>query len=90
MTWGPVRGIAVGGILFAVFLLVSGLVLFAIGQHWIQITLNLETVCAVGLILVGLIVLGGVLFGWRMAHRSWRKWAEPWEKGWDEPREKSP
>lgn len=71
---------AFGGIVFGALLLVAGIFLFLLGQGILTITLNLETLCAFGLILFGIIVLGGTLWGYRMARGRWRRWADDWER----------
>jgi len=72
--WGPSRGIAVGGISFGVLLLVVGVVFFLVNQRIINITFDFWTVCSLGLIVLGVIVLGGTIWARRMMREGWSEW----------------
>ncbi|HEY5538429.1 MAG TPA: hypothetical protein VIL58_02665 [Thermoplasmata archaeon] len=88
MTWGPSRGIAVGGISFGVVVLVIGLLLLLVNQKVIVIpTFDIWTVCAIGLIVIGVGAIGGALWARRFVGRGWREWTD-WGKGKDWQKEK--
>src|SRR3989442_8007916 len=74
MSWGPVRGISIGGVAFGVVLLVTGALIFASIQGWISLKIDLWAVCALGLMVLGVFVLVGVVYGRRMARGRWRRW----------------
>jgi len=86
MTWGPVRSGLAAGVAFGVLVLVIGTVWFLQNQGIIVIrTFDLWTICSLGLVFVGILIIGGTIWARYMMRGGWRKWAEPWEKGWDEP-----
>ena len=86
MTWGPVRSGLVAGVGFGVLVLVVGTVWFLQNQGIIRIeTFDLWTVCSLSLIFVGILIIGGTIWARSMMRGGWRRWAEPWEYGWDEP-----
>ena len=74
MQWGPARGVAIGGIALGAVLLVVGTLLFLVNQRIIAITFDFWTVCALGLIVLGIVVLGGTVWAHRMMRGGWRKW----------------
>ena len=74
MRWGSARGVAVGGIAFGAVLLVVGILLFLVNQRIIAITFDVWTVCSLGLIVLGMVVLGGTVWAHRMMRGGWRKW----------------
>ena len=82
MMRGPIRNMALGGVAFGAILVVVGVLFFLSSQGVIQITLNFWAVCGIGLILFGIVVIGGVLYGRRMMRGGWRRWAEGWDEGW--------
>jgi len=90
MTWGPVRSGLMAGVVVGILVLVIGVLFFLSNQKIISIVFDFWTVCSIALIFLGAAIIGGVLWASRMMHGGWRKWAEPWEKAWEEPREKSP
>ncbi len=79
MRWGPVRSLAIGGILFGVLVLVVGILFLLVNQEVINIVFDFWTVCSLGLILLGAVIIGGTLWGLRMARGGWRKWIKDWE-----------
>ncbi|OGS50362.1 MAG: hypothetical protein A3K65_08320 [Euryarchaeota archaeon RBG_16_68_12] len=85
MSWGPVRTVSMGGVLFGVLVLVAGIFLFLWSQHLIPFDLTFTAVCSLGLIVLGVIILGGVLWGRRMMRGGWRRWASDWDQGWQRP-----
>lgn len=87
MPWSPVRSISLGGVAFAIIVILTGIFLFAWSQGWLPFlnTLTIWSVCALGLVVLGVIILGGVVWGRRMARGGWRRWAEDWDKGWERP-----
>lgn len=85
MSWGPVRSISYGGVAFALLVILTGLFIFAWSQGWLPFKLDIWSFCALSLIVLGVIILGGVLWGRRMAAGRWRRWAQDWEQGWQRP-----
>lgn len=80
---GPLRSMAWGGIGFGVVVLIVGIIILLINQNVIVIrNFDLWTVCAIGLIVLGFLVIGGVLWARRMMKGGWRRWAEGWDEGW--------
>ena len=77
---GPMRGMMIGGVAFGAVLLSAGVFLFLIGQNIIAIELNLTSICAIGLVFIGIVVLGGTLYGARMARGGWRRWMDDSER----------
>ena len=84
MMRGPVRSIAWGGIAFGVALVVLGTLFLLINQEVIKLEkFDFWTVCFSGLIVLGIIIIGGVLWARRMMRGGWRRWAEGWGgEGW--------
>ena len=88
MTWGPIRSGLIAGVLFGSLVLVVGTVWFLQNQGIIQIrTFDLWTLCSLSLVLIGVVIIGGTLWARGMMRGGWRKWAEPWERGWDSERD---
>ncbi len=83
MPWGPVRTVSMGGVAVGVIVILFGIFLFAWSQGWLPFTLTLGSFCALALILLGVLILGGVLWGRRMMRGGWRRWARDWERDWD-------
>jgi len=79
MRWGPVRGMALGGVLFGILVLIVGILLLLVNQKIITIVLDWFTLCSIGLILLGVVIIGGTVWGLRMARGGWRKWVEDWD-----------
>ena len=79
MRWGPVRRMALGGIVVGVFVLVVGILFLLISQRVIPIELNLLAICSLAIILLGVVIVGGTLWGLRMARGGWRRWVEDWD-----------
>lgn len=95
MTWGPVRSGLFAGVLFGSLVLVVGIVWFLQNQGIIVLSaFNLWTICSLLLVVLGILIIGGTVWTRYMVRGGWRKWAEPWERGWrldwEEPREKQP
>jgi protein-S-isoprenylcysteine O-methyltransferase Ste14 len=74
VSWGPIRGISIGGVAFGVLLLAAGVFILAVSQGWITFVLDIWAVCSLGLIALGVLVLVGVIWGRRMARGGWRRW----------------
>ena len=79
---GPFRSMALGGLAFGVLLVVVGTLFFLVNQKIINIVFDFWTVCSIGLVLLGFVVIGGTLWARRMMRGGWRRWAEGWEKDW--------
>jgi len=79
MRWGPVRSMALGGILFGSLVLIVGILFLLVNQKIINIVLDWFTLCSIGLILLGVVIIGGTVWGLRMARGGWRKWVEDWD-----------
>ncbi len=84
MSWGPVRSISLGGVAFAVLVILTGIFILLWSQGWLPLTLNIWSFCALGLIVLGVIILGGVLWGRRMMRGGWRRWAMDWDRDWQQ------
>ncbi len=82
--WGPVRAISIGGVVFGLLVILAGVTLFAWSQGWIS-WLNWTAFCALGVIAIGVIIIGGVLWGSRMMRGGWRRWASDWDRDWQRP-----
>ena len=82
---GPIRGISIGGVAFGILLLATGIFIFAVSQHWISFILDIWTVCAIGLMALGVLVLVGVIWGRRMARGGWRRWVMEPDRGDQHP-----
>ncbi len=83
--WSPVRSISFGGIVFGLLVILAGVVLLAWSLGWIT-WLTWQAFCAIGVIVVGFIILGGVLWGRSMMRGGWRRWRDyDWEQGWQRP-----
>lgn len=81
MRWGPARGIALGGLGFGILVLVIGTIFLLVNQKVIAIEVfDIWTVCSIGLILIGVLVIGGTLWARRMMRRGWRDWVPDWRK----------
>jgi len=86
MTRGPIRSMALGGLSFGILLVVLGTLFLLINQGVIKIErFDFWTVCFSGLIVLGIVVIGGVLWARRMMRGGWRRWAEGWERDWGQP-----
>jgi len=80
---GPIRSMAWGGLAFGVVVLVVGTLFLLINQRVIVIeTFDFWTVCSIGLIVLGIVIIGGVLWARAMMRGGWRRWAEGWDQGW--------
>ena len=79
------------GVTFGVIVLVVGLIFLLINQGIIVIhNFDFWTVCSIGLILLGIVVIGGVLWARSMMRGGWRRWAEGWDewgRDWDRPQQ---
>ena len=75
---------ALGGLSFGILLVVLGTLFLLINQGVIKIErFDFWTVCFSGLIVLGVVVIGGVLWARRMMRGGWRRWAEGWGgEGW--------
>jgi len=63
MTWGPVRSGLAAGVAFGVLVLVIGTVWFLQNQGIIVIrTFDLWTICSLGLVFVGILIIGGTIW----------------------------
>ena len=82
---GPIRGISIGGVTFGILLIVTGALIFASIQGWISVKIDLWAVCALGLMVLGVLVLVGVLWGRRMARGGWRRWMSDWDMSEQRP-----
>jgi len=85
MSWGSIQRMSLGGVAFGVLLLAAGIFIFAWSQKWLPFDLNIWAVCALGLIVLGFVVIGGVLWGQRMARGGWRRWMGDWDTGGPRP-----
>ena len=79
------RGLSIGGIGFGILLLVTGVLVFLWSQNLLPFNLNIWAVCSLGLVALGVIVLGGVLWGRRMVRGRWRRWMMDWDQGEQRP-----
>jgi membrane-bound ClpP family serine protease len=81
MRTGPIRSIAVGGFVVGVVVLVFGVLFLLVNQRVINVNIvfDLFTVCAIALILLGVVIIGGTVWGLRMARGGWRRWVQDWE-----------
>ena len=84
MSWGPVRSISVGGLAFGLFVILMGILIFLWSQGWLA-WLNIWSFCALVLIVLGVVIIGGVLWGRRFVRRGWRRWMSDWDQDWDRP-----
>lgn len=80
MPWGPVRTMAVGGVAFGVLVLVVGIVFLLVNQGIINIVFDFWTVCALGLIVLGIVIIGGVVWMRSMTRGRWKRWADEWDR----------
>jgi len=72
-----------GGIAFGIVVLVVGVIFLLINQEIIVVrNFDFWTVCSIGLIVLGIIVIGGTLWARRMMRGGWRRWAEGWDGEW--------
>lgn len=74
MRWGPTRGMMAGGIATGVVVLVIGVLLFLVNQRIISINVDFWTVCAIGLIGLGIMILIGTVYAQRWMRGGWQKW----------------
>ena len=84
MSWGPVRTISMGGVAVGIVVILSGIFIFAWSQGWLPFMLNWWSFCALGLVVLGVLILGGVLWGRRMMRGGWRRWAMDWDRDWQQ------
>ena len=74
---------AFGGLGFGITVLVVGILFLLINQKVIVINnFDFWTVCSIGLIALGIVVICGVLWARHMMRGGWRRWAEGWGEGW--------
>lgn len=81
MTLGPSRGIAVGGVTFGIIVLFIGTLIFLNELKILLIPLTFATVCAIGLVIVGLAAIIGSVWARGFVRRGWKQWmTEDWDK----------
>jgi len=76
MTWGPFRSLSIGGLVLGILLLVAGVLFLLVNQKVIDITFDLWTVCSLGIIALGAVVIAGSLWARRMMRGGWRRWVD--------------
>jgi len=74
MTWGPTRGIAAGGVTFGVIVLLIGSLILLNEMGIVRISLTFATVCALGLIIVGIVAIIGSVWARGFVRRGWKEW----------------
>jgi uncharacterized integral membrane protein len=70
---------ALGGIAFGALVLVVGILFFLVNQKIISITFDFWTVCSLGLIFLGIVIIGGTVWARAMMRGRWRRWMD-WGK----------
>lgn len=83
MRWHPVRSLATGAVVFGAFVFVVGILFLLVNQGVIDIVFDFWTLCSLGLIFLGGVIIAGTMWGLRMARGGWRKWIEEWESDRD-------
>jgi len=73
-----------GGLAFGIVVLIIGILFLLINQRILMIpNFDFWTVCSIFLIVLGIVIIGGVLWARRMMRGGWRRWAEGWGgEGW--------
>src|SRR3970040_311661 len=80
MTLGPSRGIAVGGVTFGIIVLFIGTLIFLNELKILLIPLTFATVCALGLVIVGIAAIIGSVWARGFVRRGWKQWmTEDWD-----------
>lgn len=80
MGWGPIRTMSIGGIAFGALVLLVGVLFLLVNQGVLDIVFDFWTVCSLGLIVLGIVMIAGSVWMKGMARGRWRRWAEEWDR----------